>query len=66
MNRKETQEKNASDQQTLLSKNLNYYSNEVSDLSIKLRTFYLFIFKDFISLFMKDTERERQKHRQRG
>ena len=28
-------------------------------------SFYLFIFKDFIYLFMRDTELERQRHRQR-
>ena len=29
-------------------------------------SFYIFIFfKDFIYLFMRDTERERQRHRQR-
>ena len=27
--------------------------------------FSIFIFKDFIYLFMRDTERERQRHRQR-
>ena len=30
-----------------------------------ISTLYLFIFKDFIYLFMRDTQRERQRHRQR-
>ena len=30
-----------------------------------IQDFYLFIFKDFIYLFMRDRERERQRHRQR-
>ena len=44
---------------------------EVSDLMLRTEGkqfifyFYLFILKDFIYLFMRDTERERQRYRQR-
>ena len=34
-------------------------------LSARTASLFLFVLKDFINLFMKDTQRERQRHRQR-